>query len=53
MKNIEDQDAALPYFVPKPISADEAAEVLFPTSPLPERPDIDNDEPLLPPLMDE
>ena len=52
MKNIEDQDGALPFYVPKPTDADEAHEVLFPTSPFNERPDPNDDGPLLPPLMD-
>ena len=51
MKDLNDDDA-LPYYVPKPVSADEAAEILFPTSPLLERPDPDSDEPLLPPHLD-
>jgi hypothetical protein len=52
MRNLENEEGGLPYHVPRPIDPDEAHDVLYPTSPLNERPDPNNDEPLLPPLMD-
>jgi len=52
MRNLEDEEGGLPYSVPQPTSADETAEVLFPTSPPIERPDPNDDSPLMPPLMD-
>ena len=53
MKNLEDDENLIqPGAVPKPVSADLAAETLFPTSPLPVRPDPSDDSPLMPPLMD-
>ena len=51
MKDLNEGDA-VPYYVPRPVSADEAAETLFPTSPFNERPEADDDAPLMPPLMD-
>ena len=52
MKELDNDDSALPYDVPKPVSADEAAETLFPTSPPTERPAEDDDGlPLYPPWV--
>ncbi len=49
MTNNEDQEGdALPYFVPNPIDADDAHDILFPTSPLNEKLDPHNEEILLP-----
>jgi hypothetical protein len=53
MKNLEDEEGGLPYFVPQPIDPDEAHDILYPTSPPIERADsVDDDSPLMPPLMD-
>ena len=55
MKDISESDENLtqPGAVPRPISAELAAEILFPTSPPIERADsVDDDSPLMPPLMD-
>ena len=48
----ENDDTGLPFDVPKPIDPDEAHDILYPTSPLNERPDPNDDEPLLPPHGD-
>ena len=56
MKTLEehDDDILLPTGISlKPISPNEAHETLFPTSPFNERPDPNDDSPLLPPLMDQ
>lgn len=51
MKNIEDEEGGLPYDVPQPIDPDTAHEILYPTSPLNERPDQNDDDILLPPWV--
>lgn len=51
MKNIEEEEGGLPYHVPRPVDPDEAHDILYPTSPLNERPDSSDDGPLLPPWV--
>ena len=51
MKNLENEEGGLPYDVPRPTDPDTAHEVLFPTSPLNERPADDDGLPLYPPWV--